>query len=208
MSKEWIKYPLQLILHPFNGFWDLKYDRSQKHNLIISFAILILLAVTNILSQQYSGFLVNLYNPNYFNSAMEIVYVVVPVLFWCVANWSLTTLMDGEGKFVEIFTSTCFALIPLVLINFPWIWLSNVVSLQETTFYYFSASFALVWFVFLLFVGNMTVHQYSPAKTIGTIILTIVAMGFMAFLCLLFFSLVQQIVAFITVIYQELALRK
>jgi len=207
MSKEWVKYPMHLILHPFNGFWDLKYDRNQRHNLIISFAILVLLAITNILSQQYSGFLVNLYNPNYFNSVMEIVYVIVPVLFWCVANWSLTTLMDGEGKFVEIFTSTCFALIPLVLINFPWIWLSNVVSLQETAFYYFSTSFAVAWFVFLLFVGNMTVHQYSPAKTIGTIILTIVAMGFMAFLCLLFFSLVQQIIAFVTVIYQELALR-
>lgn len=208
MSKEWVRYPLQLILHPFNGFWDLKYDRNQKQSVILSFAILILLSLTNILGRQYSGFLVNIYDPNYFNSVMEIVYVVVPVLFWCVANWSLTTLMDGEGKFVEIFTSTCLALTPLVLINFPWIWLSNALSLQETTFYYFSTSAAVVWFVFLLFVGNMTVHQFSPGKTIGTILLTILAMGFIAFLCLLFFSLMQQIVAFITVIYQELAMRK
>ncbi len=208
MSKEWVRYPLQLILHPFNGFWDLKYDRDQKQNVILSIAILFLLSLTNILGRQYSGFLVNIYDPNYFNSVMEIVYVVVPVLFWCIANWSLTTLMDGEGKFVEIFTSTCLALTPLVLINFPWIWLSNALSLQETTFYYFSTSAAVVWFVFLLFVGNMTVHQFSPAKTIGTILLTILAMGFIAFLCLLFFSLMQQIVAFITVIYQELAMRK
>ncbi|MHA7966535.1 YIP1 family protein [Paenibacillus sp. CAU 1782] len=208
MSKEWVRYPLQLILHPFNGFWDLKYDRDQKQSVILSFAILILLSLTNILGRQYSGFLVNIYDPNYFNSVMEIVYVVVPVLFWCVANWSLTTLMDGEGKFVEIFTSTCLALTPLVLINFPWIWLSNALSLQETPFYYFSTSAAVIWFVYLLFVGNMTVHQFSPGKTIGTILLTILAMGFIAFLCLLFFSLMQQIVAFITVIYQELAMRK
>jgi hypothetical protein len=174
----------------------------------LSFAILLLLALTNILGRQYSGFLVNIYDSRYFNSVMEIVYVVVPVLFWCVANWSLTTLMDGEGKFVEIFTSTCLALTPLVLINFPWIWLSNLLSLQETTFYFFSTSAAVIWFVFLLFIGNMTVHQFSPLKTIGTILLTILAMGFIAFLCMLFFSLMQQIVAFITVIYQELAMRK
>ena len=37
--------------------------------------------------------------------------------------------------------------------------------------------------------------------------LTLVAMGFMAFISLLFFSLVQQIVAFISVIYQELVMR-
>ncbi len=202
-----IKYPFHLIFHPFNGFWDLKYEYSKRMNLIISFAILFLLVVTNVLSSQYSGFLVNLYNPENMNSLMEILYVIIPVLFWCVANWSLTTLMDGEGKFVEIFTSTCFALSPLVIINFPWIWLSNLISMQETMFYYFFTSFAVLWFVFLLFIGNMTVHQYTPSKSVGTILLTIVAMGFMAFLCLLFFSLIQQMVAFFGVIYQEIVNR-
>ncbi|WP_370875949.1 YIP1 family protein [Evansella vedderi] len=202
-----IKYPFYLIVHPFNGFWDLKYEHNKRISLIISFVILFLLVVTNVLSSQYSGFLVNLYNPENMNSLMEALYVVVPVLFWCVANWSLTTLMDGEGKFDEIFTSTCFALLPLVLINFPWIWLSNLISIQEAMFYYFFTSFAVLWFVFLLFVGNMTVHQYTPSKSVGTILLTIVAMGFMAFLCLLFFSLVQQMVAFFSVIYQEIVNR-
>ncbi|WP_430156977.1 YIP1 family protein [Paenibacillus algorifonticola] len=207
LNSELYKYPFYLIMHPFNGYWELKYDRNQKVSIVISFVILFLLAVTNIMQSQYSGFVVNLVNPNGMNSIMEILYVVVPVLFWCVANWSLTTLMDGEGKFVDIFTSTCFALIPLVIIQLPWILLSNFISLQETAFYHFSSSIAMIWCVFLLFVGNMTVHQYTPSKTIGTIILTIAAMGFMAFLSLLFFSLIQQMLAFISVIYQELVLR-
>lgn len=207
MNKELIKYPLYLIMHPFNGYWELKYERSKKLNLILSFGILLLMVLTNVLSSQYSGFLVNIYNPDNMNSLMEITYVVVPVLFWCVANWSLTTLMDGEGKFVEIFTSTCFAIVPMVIINFPWIWLSNVISMQETTFYYFCNSFAVLWSMYLLFVGNMTVHQFTPSKTIGTILLTVVAIGFMAFLCLLFFSLLQQIMTFVSVIYQEIAMR-
>ncbi|MEF7441918.1 Yip1 family protein [Paenibacillus lautus] len=207
MSRDWIRFPLNLMVHPFESYWDLKYDRNRKFTLIISFCVLFLVAITNILGSQYSGFLVHVYNPESMNSVMEIVYVIVPILFWCVANWSLTTLMDGEGKFVEIFTSTCFALLPLVIIQFPWIWLSNLVSLQETAFYYFSNSVAVLWFVYLLFVGNMTVHQFSPSKTIGIMMLTLVAMGFMAFISLLFFSLVQQIVAFISVIYQELVMR-
>lgn len=207
MSRDWIRFPLNLMVHPFEGYWDLKYDRNRKFTLIISFCVLFLVVVTNILGSQYSGFLVHVYNPETMNSFMEIVYVIVPVLFWCVANWSLTTLMDGEGKFVEIFTSTCFALMPLVIIQFPWIWLSNLVSLQETAFYYFSNSVAVLWFVYLLFIGNMTVHQFSPSKTIGIMMLTLVAMGFMAFISLLFFSLVQQIVAFISVIYQEFVMR-
>lgn len=207
MSKALIRFPIHLIFHPFAGYWELKYERSRNANLIVSFAILVLMAATNILSSQYSGFVVHLYNPDDMNSLMEIVYVAVPVLFWCVANWSLTTLMDGEGKFVEIFASTCFALIPMIIIRFPWIWLSNAITLQEAAFYYFSESVAVLWSLYLLFVGNMTVHQYTPAKTVGTMLLTVVAIGFLAFICLLFFSLLQQIVSFVTVIYQEISLR-
>jgi len=61
--------------------------------------------------------------------------------------------------------------------------------------------------LYLLFVGNMTVHQFTPSKTVLTLLLTVVAMGFMAFLCLLFFSLVQQIAGFVITIYRELTLR-
>ncbi|MFE6076539.1 Yip1 family protein [Paenibacillus sp. NPDC057886] len=206
-SRQLFQYPFHLIFHPFDGYWELKYERNQRTTLMIAWIILAVLMVTTILQAQYSGFLVNFNNPKRLNSLMEMVYVIVPVLFWCTANWSLTTLMDGEGKFSEIFMSTCFALVPLILIQFPWIWLSLIISGQETAFYYFFNMAATAWTVYLLFVGNMTVHQYTPAKTVLTMLLTLVAMAFMAFLCLLFFSLVQQIVSFAATIYQELVLR-
>ncbi|WP_458126883.1 Yip1 family protein [Paenibacillus sp. Z3-2] len=206
-SKQLYQYPLHLIFHPFDGYWELKYERNQRTTLFIACMILGLLVVTKILHAQYSSFLINFNNPNHLNSLLEVMYVIIPVLFWCVANWSLTTLMDGEGKFSEIFMSTCFALVPLFLIQFPWIWLSLVISVQETAFYYFFNTLAIGWTLYLLFVGNMTVHQYSPGKTVLTMLLTLVAMAFMAFLCLLFFSLVQQIVSFGVTIYQELVLR-
>lgn len=206
LSREY-KFPFHLIVHPFKGFWDLKYERSTKTNLIVSFSILFLMVITNVLQTQYNGFVVNLSDPDNMNSIMEVLYVVVPVLFWCVANWSLTTLMDGEGRFGEIFVSTCYALTPIVIVNLPWVLLSNFISLQEASFFYFSGNFATIWFVFLLFIGNMTVHQFTPIKTVWTILLTIVTMAFMAFLCLLFFSLIQQILNFIYTIIQEISLR-
>jgi hypothetical protein len=207
LSKELFRFPLYLTVHPYKAFWELKYDRNQRASLWTAIVILALLSLTSILQSQYSGFLVNFNKPEELNSFMEIVYVVVPVLFFSIANWSLTTLMDGEGKFVEIFISTCFALLPLILINLPWIWLSNYLTFEETAFYYFSNSVAALWTLYLLFVGNMTVHQFTPSKTVLTLLLTVVAMGFMAFLCLLFFSLVQQIAGFVITIYRELTLR-
>ncbi|OWR28274.1 YIP1 family protein [Saccharibacillus sp. O23] len=206
-SRQAARHPLHVIFHPFEGFWELKYEQSPRKARNTALVILALLAITTVLKAQYSGFLVNMNNPTELNSLMEIVYVLVPVMFWCTANWSLTTLMDGEGKFSEIFASTCFALVPLVLIQFPWIWLSQGIALEELSFYRFFNALAAAWSLYLLFVGNMTVHQFTPGKTILTMFLTVVAMGFMAFLCLLFFSLIQQITSFVYTIYQELALR-
>lgn len=206
-NREWLKFPFYLTVHPYKAYWELKYEREQRIDLWIAIVILAALSFTMILNSQYSGFLVNYNDPRELNSFMEIVYVVVPVLFFCIANWSLTTLMDGEGKFVEIFISTCFALIPLIVIHLPWIWLSNFISIGETAFYYVSSSIATLWFLYLLFIGNMTVQQFTATKTVLTLFLTVIAMGFMAFLCLLFFSLVQQIASFVVTIYQELVLR-
>ncbi len=206
-NKEWLRFPFYLTVRPYKAYWELKYERDLKTSLWTAVIILAALSFTMILQSQYSGFLVNYNDPRELNSLLEIVYVVVPVLFFCIANWSLTTLMDGEGKFVEIFISTCYALTPLIIINLPWIFLSNFISLEETTFYYVSSSIAALWFLYLLFIGNMTVQQFTAGKTVLTLLLTVVAMGFMAFLCLLFFSLIQQITGFVVTIYQEIVLR-
>ena len=96
---------------------------------------------------------------------MEIVYVVVPVLFFCIANWSLTTLMDGEGKFVEIFISTCYALVAADHHQ-------SALDLAEQLYLDGGDSLLLCLeqhrspcgFLYLLFIGNMTVQQFTAAK--------------------------------------------
>jgi len=203
--RELFKFPLYLILHPFNGYWELKYEGKARLN--IALGILFAYVVTVILTRQYSGFVVNYNKLNELNSLNELTYIVLPFFLWCVSNWSLTTLMDGEGKFGEIVMATGYALLPLVLIQLPMILFSNVITREESSFYYFFLSAANLWFLYLMFVGTMTVHQYSATKTLVTIGLTFVVMGIILFLGLLFFSLLQQIVTFVTTIYQEIVLR-
>lgn len=199
------KYTLHVAFHPFDGFWDLKYENKGK--LRIALTILLCVTVMMILKRQYAGYVVNFNYPLDLNSIDELKYIVLPFLLWCVANWSLTTLMDGEGKFKEIVIATGYAMIPLILIYLPNLLLSNVISLRESPFYYLLESVAMLWFVWLLFIGTMTVHQYTVIKTIMTMFLTVVVMGVIIFLGLLFFSLIQQFVGFVYTIYQELSLR-
>lgn len=205
MLNEYIRYPFYVIIHPFKGFWDVKYERKGKLN--IALTILFILAIVNTLNRQFNGFIVNTANPNELNSLNEVIFIIFPFFLFCVSNWATTTLMDGEGKFEEIIIATAYSLLPMVLINAVNILISNFITLEEAPLFYLVEATALLWFLGLLFVGIMTVHQYSVGKTVATFIITLIVMGVILFLGLLFFSLIQQITTFIETIYKEIIYR-
>ncbi|WP_274361294.1 Yip1 family protein [Paenibacillus thermotolerans] len=205
MKPEHYKFPFRVILHPFDGFWDLKYEGKGKVR--IALIILALLVLNVILQRQFSGFLVNFNDPRNLNSLDDIQFTVLPFFLFCIANWSITTLMEGEGKFKEIVMATGYALLPLVIINIPLTYISRFMTQEETAFYYLLNSFAGTWFLFLLFVGIMTVHQYTAVKTVITLGLSVIAMGIVVFLGTLAFSMATQIYYFILNIYRELIFR-
>src|SRR5690554_4266583 len=132
----------------------MKYEGKGK--IRVAILILTLLVLTIILQRQFAGFLVNFNDPRYLNSLDDIQFTVLPFLLFCIANWSITTLMEGEGKFKEIVMATGYALLPIVLINLPLTFISRVMTSEETAFYYLVNGFATIWFCFLLFVGIMT----------------------------------------------------
>ncbi|MDF2838055.1 MAG: Yip1 protein [Paenibacillus sp.] len=205
MKQEHYKFPFHVILHPFDGFWDMKYENKGK--LRVAAAIVLTLILSVILQRQFAGFLVNFNDPRNLNSLDDLQYTVLPFLLFCIANWSVTTLMEGEGKFKEIVMATGYALLPLALVNLPLTFISRFMTNDETAFYYLANSIAAVWFFYLLFVGIMTVHQYTPVKTVMTLLLTVIAMGIVVFLGTLIFSIAMQMYYFVYDVYRELIFR-
>ncbi|WP_458464608.1 YIP1 family protein [Paenibacillus sp.] len=205
MKQDFIKFPLHLIFHPIDAFWDLKSDNRGR--LLVAFVALVLTIIMMILQKQYAGFLVNYIDPRTINSIIEIATVAVPFFLWCTANWAVTTLMEGEGKFREIVLATGYSLIPVILIYAPMILISRFMVQEETAFYYLFNSIAFFWFVLLLFIGMMTVHQYTVIRTIITMVLTLIVMGIIVFLGALVFSMLQQLYEFGYNIYRELIFR-
>lgn len=200
-----LRNPIYTMLHPFNGFWEMKYER--KGRISLALLILVLLTLLTIVKRQYSNFVVNYNHLSELNSLAELQYIVLPFLLWCVANWSLTTLMDGEGKFKDIVMATGYALLPIVIVILPQTLISHLMTIEESSFYYLLDTIAYGWALWLLFIGTMTVHQYTPGKTVLTMLLTVVVIGIILFLGLLFFSMMQQLLGFVVSIYRELSFR-
>ncbi|BCR36823.1 YIP1 family protein [Mariniplasma anaerobium] len=208
LKKFWFNYfsfPKYILFHPFDGFDEFK--RYKKGKLSVAIIFISLFAFFRIFSYQNEGFLINERNPLMLNSLQEIFSVVLLIALFTIGNWSVTTLMEGKGKFKEIVMMTGYALFPIILIGYPAVILSNFLTLEEMAFYQLLMGLAYVSTAWMLFMGVLNIHHYGLAKTILAFILTVVAMAVMMFFGLLFFDLIQQFIEFVLSIYEELNLR-
>ena len=196
-----IKYSSYIIFHPFKGFWDLKHEGIG--NVSTASLFLIVLALSEVISTQFTGFIVNYNSILKSNIFFVAIRTVAILLVWVLANWSITTLMWGEGKIKDIYITTAYALVPYIIGNLTAVILSNFITADEAAFYYLIQSIGLIWSGFLLLAGLMTVHQFSFAKTVATVLIAVVAMIIILFLFIMLLTLIQQMINFTLLIYQE-----
>jgi len=200
-----LKYSLYVSTHPLDGFWDLTHEK--RGSIAAANIILVVMMITEIMRLTLTSFQFMTINMEYFNAIIVIMRILLPVFLWTVANWSLTTLMDGKGKMHEIYMAVCYALTPYVIINVVLILLSQVITFEEGAVYWVLGGFSMIWTGLLILAGMMMVHDYSLVKTIMSSLFTIVGMGVMVFIFVIFFSLISDAAAYFVSLYKEILFR-
>jgi len=200
-----LKYSLHILFRPFDGFWDLTHEK--RGSKAAATVILALVLLTQVWQFTYSSFIFYQIQWEYFNLLMQIIPTAVLFFIWCIANWSLTTLMDGKGKLGEIYMATAYAFTPYVLINLPLIFISHLFTVQESTYYYIFKNISLMWCVLLLLCAMMMIHDYSLGKAVYSSLFTIIGMMIIIFLIVMFFSLITQSFGYFISLYKEIAFR-
>ncbi|MBQ3016103.1 MAG: YIP1 family protein [Clostridia bacterium] len=201
---EELLFVFHLVFHPFDGFWDLKHEKrgSVRGGLTIM-GLTILAFFYQSIGKGY------IFNPRdtYSTIFVQILAVGVPVLLWCVGNWCLTTLFEGEGGFKDIFIATSYSLAPLIPLVIVSTILTNVLTATEGSMVNLLVTIGYVWVAFLLFFGMLVTHDYALGKNVLITICTIVAMAVIMFVAILFSSLVMKMVTFVIAIIKEIANR-
>ena len=199
------RLPMYLMVRPFDGFYAMKYMNQGKMR--IAFLNFFLLSASISFTAQYASLVVNQAHPQSVHSLWDLVTLGFVVVLFCASNWAVTCLTDGEGKFKEIFMTVCYAMTPMVISMIPAALFSNLLSAEEAAFYTIIQTVAMAWFVFLLFIGLVVVHNYTASKAVITIILTFVSLLVIVFLITLLLTMWQQLAMFIQSLYIELAFR-
>ncbi|MBQ3489592.1 MAG: YIP1 family protein [Clostridia bacterium] len=196
-------YGFYVIVHPFDGFWDLKHEKRGSVRGGLCILLLTVLAVVyNNIGSAYlfgGGGKVNIVGP--------MVSVLVLVALWVVANWCLTTLFDGEGNLKDIFVATCYALVPIPIVMIPATIATHFCSLAEAEFITLALGIAYVWTGLLILFGSMTTHGYSMGRNLAISFFTIIGMVFITFLAVLFWNLITRMISFVSDIITEISYR-
>ena len=200
-----MKYAKHVLFHPFDGFWDLTHEKRGSFAAATTYLALFL--ITRVFQLLFTNFQFINAPLQYINIFEQAASLLLPFLILCLANWSMTTLFDGKGRFIDIYIAMCYALVPFTLIQLPLVFISNFLSFDEAAFYTVLMSFSNIWCIFLVFIGLMQVHDYSPTKTLVFLVVTVVGALIIIFLLLVFFSLLGDAVTYFVSLYREIAFR-
>ena len=204
-SKEKWSYFGYTLTHPMDGFYWIRH--KEYGSVPIAVLMVILFSISFSLNRLYASFVVNRTDPRSVNSLTELAGVLVLFLLVCVGNWSITCLMDGEGRFKDIIIAVGYGITPATVGYVIATLLSKVIADNEQAFYGLVIAIGIAYAVILVLMGIMQVHNYTLGKTIITLFLTFVAVLIIIFLALLLFNLVNQVITFFKSIYLELIFR-
>ena len=204
-SKERVKYMFGILNNPIESFYEIRH--RDKGSVPLAIICVLVLSVLFTMNRVFAGFVANNVNPQTIDGISEMNAFFVILGLFCVGNWAVTCLMEGEGRMRDIITVAGYAMLPITLVLAPATILSNFISLEELAFYQIILGFGIAWTGILLLVGVMTVHNYTLFKTLITLVLTFVTILILVFIALLVMDLLNQIWGFFYSIYTELIFR-
>ncbi len=194
-----------VVFHPIRGFWELK--REKRGSALAGLTIFGIALLVKILSSVATGFLFNPTGSNNYSIFTDLGIMLGILILWSVSQWCVTVLMSGEGTYKEILTATCYSFTPYIVLSSIGLVLSHVLSLDEAELYTVMIGIGLVYTVFLLFMSVVSTHDYTIGKALLVTVIMIVVILLVLFILLLIITLTQQMVSFVTDLYNEISFR-
>lgn len=198
--------PFYLLLHPIDGCEQFK--RRKITSLRASFIIVFFWLIAKILNYKFTGFAFAVNRSSDFNILVEIAVTFGIFILFVLSNWVVSLLSEGKGTARDIISTVAYSMIPYIISQFICILLTNFLVPSESVFIEIVKIIGIIWTVSVMFLGLMTIHEYSVGKTIWSLILTLLGIVIIVFLIILLYSLLQQLVDFIRSIYKEILFRE
>ncbi len=199
------KYILHTILHPIEGYEEMRYNK--KYSLGIANVAIFFFFFSSVIMALYSGFIFNGKNAQNYNVIFTIAGVLGGLTLFVLVNWLMATFFEGKGNLKEVWIYLGYATIPYSVTCFLYTLLSNVLTMEESTFLAYLMIIGQGWAIVMVFFALQGLHMYSFKRNVVSILVTILGMLVVLFIVFLMFNLFVQFFSFVESIYTELMYR-
>ena len=131
-SEKW-KYMLYTIAHPMDGYYWIRHQ--DKGSVPIAILLVFIFSCCFTANRLLAGFVVNELDPRGVDSLYELMGVLAFYLLICVSNWSVTCLMNGEGRMKDISIAVGYGTVPISFSLIVATIFSQFVADDEQAFY-------------------------------------------------------------------------
>lgn len=204
-SKEKWQYMLYTISHPMDGYYWIRH--RDRGSVPLAILMVIVFSCCFTANRLLASFVVNDLDPRTVDSLFELIGVLSFYLLLCVSNWSITCLMNGEGRMKDIAIAVGYGTVPISFVLVLATIVSQFIADDEQAFYTLILVIGIAYGVIMILIGIMQVHNYTLGKTLLTLFLTVLAMLIIIFLLLLLSNLLGMVVNFFKSVYTELIFR-
>ncbi|WP_203527964.1 YIP1 family protein [Clostridium thermarum] len=198
-----ILYLRRVLRHPIDSMYEIRKDRQGSAlAATIIFAVAFVIFTLNYLGRSFIFNYVDARNVSYF---YIISISVLPVALWVGANYMVTSINDGEGRFKDVYTATAYSLAPFIIFMPFVIALTYVLTLNEAFIISLASLIIWVWCGVILFLGLKEIHNYEVKEVVKSIILSL----FLILVGIICFSIVymlwDQLIEFVYSVLREVA---
>lgn len=191
----------RFLRHPLDTIYNIRVDKSIKsYNGLIMLAIIFVVYILNITC---TGFIFNSVILEKTILLKEAMKIILPIILFIIANYLISSLMNGEGTLRCIFMNTMGALSPIVVMLPIIIIISNVLTYNEAFIYWFGMGIMFAWTVILVLVTLKETHNFTAKQTFVNVFLTILMMFIIIIVVILVYIIVAQLCGFGVDIFKE-----
>lgn len=195
-------YAFTTARHPLDSYYDIRVGK--KGTVLGASVLYIVLFIAFMLYMLGKGFIYQYYDVQDLDISSIVVGFFAIIILFVICNYLVTSINDGEGDLKQVYMIPAYASIPLTLVLAGITVASYVVTTNEAFFLSVAMIIGAAWSIILLYIGLQTVHNYSAAETVKSVLLTFLLIFVVVVVIMIVTIMWDQVWTFLSTLGEEL----
>ncbi len=198
-------FAFNTVIHPIDSLEAVRYNRA-RINKALPFFIFIAAFGVRMAYLYVCHFPLASIELEDVNPVFEAVKLWIVPISWIPASFMATSISGGESKVSEITFCSALSLVPFIIINVPLMFLSNILSKSQSSWYGVFSALAYILMFIIMFLTMMILNNYTMKETIGMMFVSAFLMLVLWLVVFLCYILTGRMVQFVIAIIEEFRL--